>query len=247
MNTAHPTFSERRAQEAETLAERRRKLVAEARRSPDGPLYGRDVTLADELGGAQALWLFKEIAQAHGLDLGRPKDFEEAKRIFADPDKELQRRAVVVAKDMNLNLDNRSDRALVFTEVDRRWPDVMDLLMNASRRKDGLQPLPARTTFMAPNEPAAPGTPTPGSPWAREGEFNLRLKHLAKEEGLDLRDRQQRLEAIALLVQQFPHLAPAYGFNLDRPTPRNPADRWQANSPDQVVHDSIAGGGMRRK
>jgi hypothetical protein len=76
----------------------------------------------------------------------------------------------------------------------RRNPALLDAFDIADHYQRGVS-LPAGR-FMQPNEAPAPADPTPASPWAAEGHFSRMLRELAHEFNYDLRDRQQRLEAI---------------------------------------------------
>ena len=85
------------------------------------------------------------------------------------------------------------------------------------------------------------------SPWSAPTEFEQVLRQIGRDEGLDIRDRTQRLEALQILAQRFPHLTGQYGWRHDQPTPRSPSLGYRRQSPDQLVHDSIAAGRRRTK
>src|SRR5262245_34725399 len=74
------TFSQRRAREERELQERRQRLTEQANASPHGrELLGSESSWAEILGGAEQLWVFKQVARLHGLDVTRPRDFQRAK------------------------------------------------------------------------------------------------------------------------------------------------------------------------
>jgi len=218
--------------------------------SPPPPLVGGQVSLARELGGAAMLYLFKEICRAHGLRPDVPREFDEARKIFSDPDAEYRRRVVAMAESMNVDPDGKW-KELVRGNLFRTQRDIVELLHYASQLKDGRPPRlperfqePTRATFSG-NEPDAPATPTVAAPWTREGEFQQRLRQLAQDEGYDIRDHGQRVQAINLLVKRFPHLAPHYGFDLGPSSPRNPSLGYGSQPPAQSVADALSAGPRR--
>src|SRR5262249_26868646 len=192
-------FNAERAAEDRAWVERKQRLLEAAKHgksvdgSPTPPLVGgRDPSLAKELGGAAMLYLFREIGRAHNPRPYSPREFEAARAILDDPGAERHRRFVAMAEDMNIRDGDKGYPGLVWMNLRNTQGDVMDLLSYASDLKAGRRPTvperfqePTPVTFSG-NEPDAPATPTPASPWAHAGEFDHALKKYAADRGYDL-------------------------------------------------------------